>query len=73
MEGWRTSYWFEEGEKSIVLKFFRQPVQFLDFEVRKKAGGLDQGILKGKYHCTVDLLFDWLGLVCFANKNKNCQ
>jgi len=31
-----------------------------------------QGILKGKYHCTVDLLFDWFGLVCFANKNKNC-
>jgi hypothetical protein len=24
----------------------------------------------GKYHCTIDLLF---GLVCFANKNKNCQ
>ncbi len=27
--------------------------------------------LRGKYHCTVDLLFDWFGLVCFANKNKN--
>ncbi len=23
-----------------------------------------------KYHCTVDLLCDWFGLVCFANKNK---
>jgi hypothetical protein len=33
----------------------------------------DQGILKGKYHFTVDLLFDWFGLVCFADKNKNCQ
>ncbi len=33
----------------------------------------NQGILKGKYHCTVDLLFDWFGLVCIANKNKNCQ
>jgi len=33
-----------------------------------------QGILKvEKYHCTVDLLFDWSGLACFANKNKNCQ
>ncbi len=21
----------------------------------------------------MDLLFDWFGLVCFANKNKNCQ
>jgi hypothetical protein len=29
--------------------------------------------LKGKYHCTIDLLFDWFGLVCFANKNKNNQ
>jgi hypothetical protein len=30
-----------------------------------------QGILKGDiYHCTVDLLFDWFRLVCFANKNK---
>ncbi len=27
----------------------------------------------GKYHCTIDLLFDWFGLDCFANKNKNCQ
>jgi hypothetical protein len=24
----------------------------------------------GKYHCTVDLLFDWFGLVCFTNKTK---
>jgi hypothetical protein len=28
---------------------------------------------RGKYHCTVDLLFDWFGLVHLANKNKNCQ
>ena len=21
---------------------------------------------KGKYHCTTDLLFDWLGISCFA-------
>ncbi len=25
---------------------------------------------RGKYHCTIDLLFDWFGLDCFANKNK---
>ncbi len=24
----------------------------------------------GKYHCTIDLLFDLFELVCFANKNK---
>ncbi len=29
---------------------------------------LKQGILKGKYHCTIDLMFHWFGLVCFANK-----
>ncbi len=29
--------------------------------------------LRGKYHCTIDLLFDWFILVCFANKDKNCQ
>ncbi len=27
----------------------------------------------GKYHCTIELLLDWFGLVCFANKNKNWQ
>jgi hypothetical protein len=27
----------------------------------------------GKYQCTVDLLFDWFGLVCFEDKNKNRQ
>ncbi len=25
---------------------------------------------RGKCHCTIDLLFDWFGLICFANKNK---
>jgi hypothetical protein len=27
----------------------------------------------GRKYCTADLLFDWFGLVCFANKNKKCQ
>jgi hypothetical protein len=27
----------------------------------------------GKYHCTVDLLFDWSGLICFAKKNVCCH
>ncbi len=31
------------------------------------------GNTKGGLHCTIDLLFDWFGLICFANKNKNCQ
>jgi len=32
-----------------------------------------QGIPKGQYHCTIDLVFNWFGLVSFAHKNKNCQ
>jgi hypothetical protein len=28
--------------------------------------------LRGKYHCTIELLFDWFGLVCFAITNKKC-
>jgi hypothetical protein len=32
--------------------------------------GLRQGILKGKYHCSIDLRFDWFRLVCFANKMR---
>jgi hypothetical protein len=30
---------------------------------------LDQGILKGKYHCTVDLMFDWFGISCMTTDN----
>jgi len=26
----------------------------------------NQGILKGAYHCTVDLLYDWFGISCMA-------
>ncbi len=32
--------------------------------------GLSREYLRGKYHCTIDLLFDWFGLAYFANKNK---
>ncbi len=35
--------------------------------------GLSREYLRGKYHCTIDLLFGWFGLVCFVNKNKNFQ
>ena len=31
--------------------------------------GQNQGMLKGKYHCTVDLLFDWLGMSCMTTDN----
>jgi hypothetical protein len=28
-----------------------------------------QGILKGKYHCTMDLLFDWFGFSFMSTDN----
>ncbi len=40
--------------KVLTLLFIRLPVH---------------GILKGKYHCTVDLLFDWLGISCMTTDN----
>jgi hypothetical protein len=59
-----------------VLDPFSHCSIFLETPLAGKAGwendlsfnGFDQGILIGKYHCTVHL-FDWFGLVCFANKN----
>jgi hypothetical protein len=30
---------------------------------------IEQGILNGKYHCTVDLLFDWFGISCMTTDN----
>jgi len=29
----------------------------------------NQGILKGEYHCTIDLLFDWFGISSMATDN----
>jgi hypothetical protein len=34
---------------------------------------LMESLKPGKYHCAIDLMFDWFGLACFANKNKKCQ
>jgi hypothetical protein len=30
---------------------------------------VSQGILRGEYHCTVDLLFDWFGISCMTTDN----
>jgi hypothetical protein len=32
--------------------------------------GQGREYLRGKYHCTIDLLFDLFGLDCFENKNN---
>jgi hypothetical protein len=54
---------FKDGLK--IIQFF-SPKE-LDFLF------LGLGIIRGTYHCTVDLLFDWFGFVCFENKDKSCQ
>jgi hypothetical protein len=33
------------------------------------SSGIIQGILKGEYQCTIDLLFDWFGISCMATDN----
>ncbi len=44
-----------------------------DNQANKTFQGQTREYLRGKYHCTVDLLLGWFGIVCFANKNKNCH
>ncbi len=57
-----------------IIKSFG-PGQAVDYT--KEMNGLnitmrtDREYQRGMYHCTINLLFDWIGLVCFANKNKN--
>jgi hypothetical protein len=61
---------------SIKLPFHQLAILLyltLTWKIRPPNHHPNQRILKGKYHCTIDLLFDLLGLVCFSNKNKNCQ
>ncbi len=38
----------------------------------KKVNGRDREYYRGKYRCTIHLLFHLFGLACFANKNRNC-
>ncbi len=35
----------------------------------KRIGFILQGILKGEYRCTIDLLFDWFGISCMTIDN----
>jgi hypothetical protein len=79
--------WMASSSRSMVVggetpsNAFKVPAEYssqrsiLHISCRRERNKLErlQGILKGKYHCTIDLLFDWFGLVCFANKNQNCQ
>jgi hypothetical protein len=42
----------------------------LPARAKVKAKAMPGNTKGGKYHCTVDLLFDCFGLVCFANKKQ---
>jgi hypothetical protein len=63
----------EPGPRPADPDVVDQRVGGADANQKSKTCGLNQGILKGKYHCTIDLLFDRFELVCFANKNKKYQ
>jgi hypothetical protein len=36
--------------------------------LRHSVHTLGRQYCRWKYHCTIDILFDWFGLVCFAKK-----
>jgi hypothetical protein len=57
----------KERKVLVKVKWFNNQLMSHRFK------GLYREYLRGKYHCTIDLLFDWFGLFFSANKNKNCQ
>ncbi len=55
---------------NICKTDFLIEVLFCPFLSIRTIRTLNQGILKGgKYHCTVDLLFVWLGISCMTTDN----
>ena len=54
------------GYKSFARKpFGRLTLGRQTFWIHRRS----QGILRGKYHCTIDLLFDWFGISCMTTDN----
>ncbi len=51
---------------SVVLNVYSSSAALREYKLERSS----KEYKRGKYHCTIDLLFDWFGLVCFANKNK---
>jgi hypothetical protein len=59
----------ELDTRSLTIRFFHFVLRRAQIKLQ---GYPFQEILKGdKYHCTIDLLFYWFGLVSSAKKNKN--
>ncbi len=70
--GWRC-FELSIGFLEFGLKFWPHLQKTGDFLLNLLA--TLHGILKGKYHCTDDLLIDWFGLVVLQIKTKivSCQ
>jgi len=57
-------------EVSVLQNFFSRSLTLRQNEAWFVcADYFRQGILKGKYHCTADLLFDWFGISCMTSNN----
>ncbi len=63
----------------VKMKWKKSISQFISCEWNSPFGGsilsrLQHGLSReyerGKYHCTIDLLFDWFGLACLQTKTK---
>jgi hypothetical protein len=57
---------------SVKIKSIRPSVIILIVAtlVGKACQGRTREYQRGKYHCTIDLLFYWFRIVCLANKNS---
>ncbi len=67
----RQIYDITKFERSLSLTFLWQFSANVNVALQRLIGirfinVCIQGILKGKYHCTVDLLFDWFGISCMT-------
>ncbi len=72
------SVFYGERQNSVFLLFqkqvYNQAIKVPDtWSYDPNAYVLQQGILQGEVSLYRWPLFDWFELVCFANKNKNCQ
>jgi hypothetical protein len=56
---------FQTYVKSIHRSWYSTVPNFIEMG----SNGLDKEYLRGKYHCTVDLLFNWFGISCVTTDN----
>jgi hypothetical protein len=49
----------------VATAWYRRFVFFVTDELKN---GPEREYLRGKYHCTIDLLFDWFGISCMTTR-----